>query len=334
MPKKNIIHDQRAFSTTMDATFFLTLISIATVILMPSIMAERQYDSAEYTTKQDFTAHILSSLLNSKIDTFDYEVEHPGINGTISPIDKLINGSSAKPFNKQHNHRTFAEIIAEDLILTLSFNDSGTTQAIEPITDPHKEQTTIAITNYLDKRIGGRYNYQLHTTWEPVEGYPLKSSISVGIKPPIDAVKQSSRMTLPTNNRPSKSYLMDTINDTTLTTHINSSNTTKFNTYYDSFNKTIDAAALSSAQMIPHTAYPFEFNNNTITITEQEIVRANQKNIANYLKSSMEEEINNTVSQMANTNDINKTRQLRDNQIESIYNKVNKGYVDITLSIW
>ncbi|NPE31415.1 hypothetical protein HNV12_26355 [Methanococcoides sp. SA1] len=116
MLKKNIIHDKHAFSTTMDAIFFLTLISIATVILMPSIMAEIQYDSAEYTTKQDFTAHILSSLLNSKIDAFDYEVEHSGITGTGSPIDKLIKGSSAKPFNKQHNHRTFAEIIAEDLI--------------------------------------------------------------------------------------------------------------------------------------------------------------------------------------------------------------------------
>lgn len=48
----------------------------------------------------------------------------------------------------------------------------------------------------------------------------------------------------------------------------------------------------------------------------------------------MAEEVNNTVSQMANTNDINRTIQLRDDQIESIYNKVNKGYVDITLSIW
>jgi hypothetical protein len=333
MPKKNMMHDQRAFSTTMDAIFFLTLISIATVILMPSIMAERQYDSAEYTTKQDFTAHILSSLLNSKIDTFDYEVEHSDTNGTGNPIDDLINGSYAKPFNKQHNHRTFAEIIAEDMILTLSFNDNGITQAIDPIATPHKEQTTIAITNYLDTRIGGRYNYQLHTEWEPVEGYPLKSSISIGIKPPIDAVKQSSRVTLPTNNRPSKRYLLNTINDTTLTAHLNSPNTTKFDIYYNSFNTTIDAAALSSAQMIPHIEYPFEFNN-TITITEQEIIRANQKDIANYLKNSMAEEVNNTVSQMANTNDINRTIQLRDDQIESIYNKVNKGYVDITLSIW
>ncbi|NPE31416.1 hypothetical protein HNV12_26360 [Methanococcoides sp. SA1] len=127
--------------------------------------------------------------------------------------------------------------------------------------------------------------------------------------------------------------MLDTINDTTLTAHLNSSTTTKFGTYYDSFNKTIDAAALSSAQMMPHIAYSFEFND-TMPITEQEIIRANQKNIANYLKNSMAEEINNTVSQMANTNDINKTRQLRDDQIDSIYNKVNKGYVDITLSIW
>ncbi|ABE53200.1 hypothetical protein [Methanococcoides burtonii] len=242
-------------------------------------------------------------------------------------------GSSAKPYYKQHNHRTFAEIIAEDLILTLSIDNSSTIQTVDPIAISHKEQTRIAIDTYLDKCIAGRYSYQLHTTWEPVEGYPLKSSISVGIKPQIDAVKQSSRVTLPTNNRPSKSYLLGTINDTTLTTHINSSNTTKFGTYYDGFNKTIDAAALSSAQMIPHTAYPFEFNN-TITITEQDMIRANQKNIANYLKNSMSEEINDTVSQMATTNDINKIRQLRDEKIESIYNKINKGYVDITLSIW
>ncbi|NPE31201.1 hypothetical protein HNV12_25235 [Methanococcoides sp. SA1] len=334
MPKKDIIHDQRAFSTTMDAIFFLTLISIATVILMPSIMAERQYDSAEYTTKQDFAAHILSSLLNSKMDTFDYEIEHSSTNETSSPLDKLITGSSAKPYDKQHNHRTFAEIIAEDLILTLSIDNSSTIQTVDPIARSHKEQTRIAIDTYLDKCIAGRYSYQLHTAWEPVEGYSLKSSISIGIKPPIDAVKQSSRVTLPTNGRPSKRYLLDTINDTTLTAYLNTPNATKFSAYHEGFNTTIDTAALASAQMIPHTTYPFGLNNSTTKITEQAIIRANQKNIVNHLKNSMAEEINDTVSQMATTNNINKTRQLRDDQIESIYNKINKGYVDITLSIW
>ncbi|KGK99407.1 hypothetical protein LI82_05270 [Methanococcoides methylutens] len=388
MPKTKLIEDQRAFSSTADALFFLVLISIATVIIMPSIMAERQYDAAAYTATQDFDTHLLSSVLNSNIDEFEYEITPLAITGITLPENTIINDPINTIFGRQQHHRTFADMIAEDMILTLSIEANGTTRYINPIAQEHKEQTSTAIASYLDKRIGGRYNYHLEANWEPVEDYPLKSSISVGMTPPYDAVRQSSRITLPLNTRTSRDKLFVNINDSMLEELHNSSNTTKFCAYHQAFNKTIEEAAASTAVLVTdivfpsdylrslisqdqtkstenifisnpqdenkgtemlmaayilnystNTTYgtsymPAELNNSIVSTIERKIIDHNQHNIATHLHNNMDPEINETVSQMVNSTNITTTKELRTVQVDQIYRKINKAYLDITLSIW
>ncbi|WP_135611183.1 hypothetical protein [Methanococcoides sp. AM1] len=259
MPKTKLIEDQRAFSSTADALFFLVLISIATVIIMPSIMAERQYDAAAYTATQDFDTHLLSSLLNSNVDEFGYEITPLAITGITIPENSIVNDPINTMFRRQQHHRTFADMIAEDMVLTLAIDSNGTTRYINPIAQEHKEQTSAAIASYLDKRIGGRYEYNLQANWEPVEDYPLKSSISVGITPPYDAIRQSSRITLPLNTRTSRDELFVNINDSILEGVHNSSNTTKFSTYHEAFNNTIEGASTSTAELITDIVFPSEY---------------------------------------------------------------------------
>ncbi|SES81296.1 hypothetical protein SAMN04488587_1152 [Methanococcoides vulcani] len=259
MPKTKLIEDQRAFSSTADALFFLVLISIATVILMPSIMAERQYDAAAYTATQDFDKHLLSSLLNSNVDDFEYEITPLAITGITIPENALINDPINTMFGRQQHHRTFADMIAEDMVLTLAMNGNGTTRYINPIAQEHKEKTSDAIASYLDTRIGGRYDYHLQANWEPVEDYPLKNSISVGITPPYDAIRQSSRITLPLNTRTSRDELFVNINDSMLEELHNSSNTTKFSAYHEAFNNTIEEASTSTAELITDIVFPSDY---------------------------------------------------------------------------
>lgn len=330
--QKKITSDQQAFSTTMDAMFFLTLISIATVILLPSIMAERQYDSAEYTTKQDIATHTLSALLNSKADTFDYTVDQLSI-VPEDPISTLINGSSTIASSHQQKHSTFAEIIAEDLAFSL-YDSETNVQTNPSIMMQHKEETNNAISEFLDKSIGGRYNYHLYAIWEPVKDHSLKSAIVIGIEPPVDAIKKSSRISIPTKTRPVKDELLETLNDTTLIANMNATNNTKFQIFQNAFNVTIEIAAHGAANMIPPIPHYIDITNETVEHTEDEIIGSNQKNIEAFLKTTLAEEIELTAFKMANSTDVEQTRQLRDEQVDSIYEMVDHGYAEVTLSIW
>ena len=84
---KNILTDQTAFSSTIDAMFFLVMISIAAILLMPAIMADNQYDAAGYTAIQEFDTHLLESLLSSSADDFEYEITPLYIHSMVSHKD-------------------------------------------------------------------------------------------------------------------------------------------------------------------------------------------------------------------------------------------------------
>ncbi|MEL4305689.1 DUF7284 family protein [Methanococcoides sp. LMO-2] len=390
MQKTNFTEDERAFSTTMDALFFLVLISVATAILLPSITADRQYDAAAYTATQDFDTHLLSSLLNSNVDEFEYEIAPLAIAGITTLENSIVSDPINTMFARQHKHRTFADMIAEDMLLTLAIEEEGSSKYINPIAQDHKTQTSTAIASYLEKRTAGRYEYHLEANWEPVEDYTLKSYVSVGMKPPYDAVRQSSRITLPLNQRTSRDELILTIDDSLLEDLHNSSNITKYTTYSAAFNDTIEEASLATAKTItgiifpadylrsllrqdpsqnsknafigapqedptdsemmvamhilnystaPYTIYgenstSGELTNGMVAIIEQDIIEHNQQKIADHLHSELDPDINETISKMVISTEINTTKELRDSQVNEIYGKVNNYYVDVTLSIW
>ncbi|MGM0770884.1 MAG: DUF7284 family protein [Halobacteriota archaeon] len=390
MQKNKFTEDQRAFSTTIDALFFLVLISVATAILLPSITADRQYDAASYTATQDFDTHLLSSLLNSNLDEFEYEINTLAITGITIPKNSIMSEPMNTMFGRQQKHRTFADMIAEDMILTLENGGNGSSKYINPIAQDHKEQTTTTIASYLDKRTSARYEYHLEANWQPVEDYPLKSYFSVGMKPPYDAVRQSSRITLPINQRIARDELLLTIDDSLLEDLHNSSNTTKYTTYRAAFNDTIKEASLSTAEIITEIVFPTDFlrslirqdstyssknefisspkenntdsemmitmhilnhssstgsiyrenttpgelNSSIISIIEQKIIENNQHKIEDHLHSELDPGINDTISNMMISKDINTTKEFRDSQVDEIYGKVNNYYVDVTLSIW
>ncbi|WP_440952626.1 DUF7284 family protein [Methanococcoides sp. FTZ1] len=387
MLKTKFTQDQRAFSTTLDALFFLVLISVATAIIMPSITAERQYDAAAYTATQDFNTHLLSSLLNSNVDRFEYEITPLEITGITIPENSFLSNPMNTMFGKQHQHRTFADMIAEDMLLTLTIEQNGSSRYINPIAQDHKRQTSQAIASYLDTRIGGRYEYHLEANWEPVQNYPLKSSLAIGMTPPYDTVRQSSRITLPLNQRTSRDELIAIINDSLLQDINNSSNTTKLNAYDSAFNRTIEEASLSAAETITEIVFPAEYlrnmigqysenpidtfgaspqedtdnieiliathilnyssgiayeedpiheelDNNIISVLEQKITEYNQQRIEEHLHNELDINIDNTSSKMANSTDINTTKELRDAQVDEIYRMIDNYYVDVTISIW
>ncbi len=256
---KNILTDRMAFSSTIDAMFFLVMISVAAVLLMPSIMADNQYDAAGYTAIQEFDTHLLESLLSSSADDFEYEIEPLAVVNISIPSNSITQGPMNTLFGKEQNHRTFSDIVAESMALNLMMETNGSKIYLNPIAKEHSTSTEMRMQSYLDSKIGGRYNYRFEAHWYPVSGFSLGSDIIVGDTPPHDAIRQNAKITLPFTYVTSNNDVFETVNDTVLAYAFGSpSNETMRVILHDGFNNSIDTAANGSAKMIVDSILPFE----------------------------------------------------------------------------
>ncbi|MCL7411330.1 MAG: hypothetical protein M8350_05925 [Methanosarcinaceae archaeon] len=259
---KKILTDQMAFSSTIDAMFFLVMISIAAVMLMPSIMAENQYDAAGYTAIQEFDTHLLESLLSSSSNEFEYEIAPLSVVNISIPSNSITQGPMKTLFGKEQNHRTFSDVMAESMALNLMMDNNGSRVYLNPIANEHSTATTAMMQSYLDAKIGGRYNYRFEAHWYPVSGFSLGSDIVVGDTPPTDAIRQSAKLTLPFTYVSSKNDIFEMVNDSVLADALgNSSNETMHAILYDGFNDSINVAARGSAEMIVDSIFPSEYLN-------------------------------------------------------------------------
>ncbi|MEA1985321.1 MAG: hypothetical protein U9N13_06680 [Euryarchaeota archaeon] len=382
--------DTTAFASTVDAIFFLVLVSVAAVILMPSITADGQYDASRYTATQDLETHLLETLLNGKIDDFTYTLSPTAITNLSLPNSSLATDATAAVLGKHQHHRTLSDLIAEDMLLGLSRVENNNHTPINPMAKEHRTRTRSVIRSYLDSTIGGRYDYQLEARWIPVQGYPLESHIVVGNVPPSDAIRQSIMITLPLTQRVSRNAILDPINNTVLTDLNTSLPIVRSTAYHVAFNQSITVASHDASLMITELVFPAdhlrsllrsgsytsneqrglmgdpqainctpdlimatqliehmisvlnlttltvptELSSSAITQIEDDLVPLNQHQISSAINEDLSDEINTTVTLMANSSRPDQTTALRDKQVDSIYRTVNTAGVDVVLSLW
>ncbi|WP_135388955.1 DUF7284 family protein [Methanolobus halotolerans] len=388
------LNDESAFSSNLDSIFFLILISISAVILMPALMAEEQYKSAGYVSTQDINTHILSSLLSSRADEFEYMFEPSEIAGynLTLPEGSMSNNAEKTLYGREQKHRTFADIIAEDLVLGITLEKNGSNVYLNPMARVHSVSTEEAIESYLDAMIGKRYQYRFEAHWKLVSGYHLGSEIEIGDTPPVNSFKQSAKLSLPPGYSPSREEFFKSMNNSVLLAAITSPDTQK--ELNDGYNKSIDTASRGAAEAITTIIFPAEYLqtlnttdmslkseqlslisspdsinscnpeilialHNTkyiandvfgletivpldsesvsldlIDTIEDNMIDTNKDEISAYLKEDMSGEIDQTVLNIMNATD-NKTRiSLHEEQMESIYRRVNQGGADIILFLW
>ena len=127
--------DSSAYSTVFDALFLLVLISLAGVMLMPSLQAGGQYEAAYYTAGSEMDSHLLETLLSCKLEDFDYEISPFSVLGLDLPENSVVESRVRTLFGKEQKHRTFADLTAEYLALALSLtlSDGGSPVPINPL---------------------------------------------------------------------------------------------------------------------------------------------------------------------------------------------------------
>ena len=262
-----------AYSTVFDALFLLVLISLAGVLLMSPMQAEKQYSAAGYVTSSELDTYMLESLLSCKLENFEYEISPLSALNISIPENSVVEDPSHTLFAKEQKHRTFADLIAEYLALSfkLSNKDSNngssngsnnnSSVTLNPLATDYSLQDSEAISTYLDKRIAGRFSYRLEAYWHPVEVFPMRSELIIGEEPPVNAFRQSAKLSMPLYaNAPSKDALRACVNDSVLEASLNSSSEEASRLLFQAFNSCLDTAAQEGAEVTVGLLFPSDYS--------------------------------------------------------------------------
>src|SRR5690606_3295570 len=158
--KGNLVAECSAYSTVFDALFLLVLISLAGIVLMPSMQAENQYYAAGYTTSSELDAYLLESLLSCKLEDFEYGISPLEALNISIPQNSVVENSSHALFGKEQKHRTFADLVAEYLALSLTVSNNDSSVFLNPLAANYFSRDAEVLSAYLDQKTGGRFSYR------------------------------------------------------------------------------------------------------------------------------------------------------------------------------
>ncbi|MDQ1251784.1 MAG: hypothetical protein QG646_895 [Euryarchaeota archaeon] len=275
--KNELIAECSGYSTVFDALFLLILVSLAGVLLMPSLQAEKQYTAAGYVTSSELDTYMLESLLACKLDDFEYEISPLSTINFSLPENSIVKNPSHTLFGKEQKHRTFADLTAEYLALSLetsynssnriynnsriSNNSNSSPVLLNPLAKDYAVRDSEFISDDLNKKFAGRFAYRFEAYWHPIEAFPMESRLIIGKESPSNAVRRSVKLSMPLyTGTPSKTTLIACVNDSVLETALNSSDAEASQNLSHAFNTSLDAAAREGAQVVVGLLFPTDYS--------------------------------------------------------------------------
>jgi len=259
--KIEAVRESSAYSTVFDALFLLVLISLSGVLLMPSLQADEQYIAAGYVTSSELDSYLLESFLSCKLEDFEYEISPLSALNISVPENSIVESPAHTLFGKEQKHRTFADLTAEYLAISLTLSNNGSAVPLNPLAENYSDQASETIAAYLDRKVAGRFSYRFEAYWHPVEAFPLGSELIIGEEPPADAIRQSTKLSMPLYvSAPSKDALLACVNDSVLEASLSLSDEEASTALFQAFNVSLDAAALEGAETAVELLFPSDYS--------------------------------------------------------------------------
>lgn len=255
------LRDSSGYSTVFDALFLLVLISLSGIILMPSLQADEQYLAAGYVTSSEMDTFLLESLLSCKLEDFEYEISPLSTLNISIPDNSVVENPSHTLFGKEQKHRTFADLTAEYLAISLKLPEDNASVSLNPLAEDYSNQAHDTIAFYLDRKAAGRFSYRFEAYWHPVGALPMGSELIIGEEPPANAIRQSTKISMPLYaGAPSKSSILACVNDSVLEASLNASDEEASAALFRAFNASLDAAAAEGAETAVGLLFPSDYS--------------------------------------------------------------------------
>lgn len=199
--KHNIffLNDSCGFSTTFDVILFLILISISAVILMPSNTGNTQINSALDSKNQENSGDTLLTLLNGRVDDFEYTVAGDQMDALAGTFNNSSVYTAGKKIiaGKELRHKTFSDIAAENTAAQWVIYYNGTKTILNFMMTNYSNSSKNIMKSYLDTQIGDRYSYNFSVIWRPFTNVPIGGNLNIGEPVPRNAYVESSYISMP-----------------------------------------------------------------------------------------------------------------------------------------
>lgn len=259
--KIEAVRESSGYSTVFDALFLLVLISLSAIILMPSLHADEQYTAAGYVTSSELDTYLLESLLSCKLEDFEYEISPLSVVNISAPENSIVERPVHTLFGKEQKHRTFADLTAEYLAISLRLQGNSSSYFLNPLSEDYSDQASETITAYLDRKAAGRFSYRFEAYWCPLEALTMGSELIIGEEPPVNAIRQSAKLSMPLYaGTPSRASLFACVNDSILEASLNSSDEEASTALFQAFNASLDAASLEGAETAVDLLFPSDYS--------------------------------------------------------------------------
>lgn len=269
--KIEAVKESSGYSTVFDALFLLVLISLSGIILMPSLQAEEQYAAAGYVTSSELDTYLLESLLSCKLEDFEYEISPLSVVDASVPENSVVENPAQTLFGKEQKHRTFADLTAEYLAISLKLQGNSSSISLNPLAEDYSDQASETIAAYLDRKAAGRFSYRYEAYWYPLETFPMGSDMIIGDEPPVDAIRQSTKISMPLYaGTPSRDSILACVNDSVLEASLNASDEEASVALFQAFNASLDAAALEGAETAVELLFPLDYSGSVFGEEEDE----------------------------------------------------------------
>jgi hypothetical protein len=200
-PERSFLTDTCGFSTTFDVILFLILISICAVILLPSITANTQINSALGSKNQENSGDTLFVLLNGRLDEFEYTIAGDQMDALAGTFNKSSVYTAGKKIiaGKELKHKTFSDIAAENAAGQWVIYYNGTRTQLNFMMTNYSNSSKNIMKNYLDTQIGDRYSYNFTVIWRPFTNVPIGGNLDIGEPVPLNAYVESAYISMPYN---------------------------------------------------------------------------------------------------------------------------------------
>jgi hypothetical protein len=187
------------FSTTFDVLLFLILISICAVILLPTFTGNTQINSALSSKNQENSGDTLLTLLNGRVDDFEYTVAGDQMDSLAGTFNKSSVYTYGKKIiaGKELKHKTFSDIAAENVAGQWAIYYNGTKIQLNFMMTNYSNSSQNIMKNYLDTRIGDLYSYNFTVIWRPFTNLPIGGNIDIGEPVPGNAYVESAYISMP-----------------------------------------------------------------------------------------------------------------------------------------
>lgn len=259
---RDFCRNTSGFSTIFDALLLLVMISIAGVILLPTITGNIQVRSVIDSKNQAESAQTLATILNGRMDMFEYAVAGDQLDAIAGPFNEssvYVNGKKLI-FARELNHKTFADAAAEAAASQWVLYVYGKKIRLNFLMTEYTGNLESSMKEYLDRQIGDRYSYNLSVIWRPVVNAPVGSDVRIGEQVPDNAFVETGYVTMPYHMEFTREHVENIVNDNFDTTCGNISSTFSYlendranrtmiedeisQEIFDSINGTIDAAVV------------------------------------------------------------------------------------------